>query len=275
MIQFLRLCAVVSGALAIGGLAGCVTTSTNSVSSNGIGVVIMHGKGGSPARHVSGLASTMQGKGYAVANLEMPWSGKRNYDVDVAAAEKQVDAALDGLRARGAKTLFVAGHSQGAVFALHYGSKHQVDGIIAMAPGGDVGGQPFTGQLGPSVLKAKQLVAAGQGSKTEKFYDYEGSKGLHPVNTTASNYLSWFEPDGAMNQGIATRNLNPATPVLFVGPTRDYKGLLRVKQAMFNSLPRNPLTKLYEPNSTHMDAPSASIDEIIRWTAEVAAKKPS
>src|SRR3546814_687163 len=205
----------------------------------------------------------------------MPSSGKRDYDVDVAAADKEVNAALDGLRARGAKTLFVAGHSQGGLFALRYGNKHKVDGIIAIAPGGDPGNQTFTGKLGPSVQAAKQLVAAGQGAKTEKFYDYEGSKGLTPVNTTASNYLSWFEPDGAMNQGIAARNMNPATPVLFVGPTGDYKGLLRVKQAMFNSLPRNPLTKLYEPSASHLGAPSASIDEIIRWTAEVAGKKTS
>src|SRR3546814_16154553 len=90
-----------------------------------MGVVVMHGKGSSPTKHVSRLASTLQGKGYAVANLEMPWSGKRDYDVDVAAADKEVNAALDGLRARGAKTLFVAGHSQGGLFALRYGNNHK------------------------------------------------------------------------------------------------------------------------------------------------------
>ena len=274
MIRSMRLCAVLSAVLALGGLAGCATTSTSSVASNGMGVVVMHGKGGSPTKNVSGLASALQGKGYAVANLEMPWSGKRNYDVDVAAAEKEVDAALEGLRARGAKKLFVAGHSQGAVFALHYGNKHQVDGIVAIAPGGDVGAQTFTGKLGPSVLNAKQLVAAGQGAKTEKFYDYEGSKGLTPINTTASNYLSWFDPDGAMNMGIAVRNMNPATPVLFVGPTRDCPGLMRVKRAMFHSLPRNPQTKVFEPNATHLGAPSASTAEVIRWTTEVAGSQP-
>src|SRR5690554_1803560 len=216
MTTSIRFCAVLSAALALVGLTGCATTSSTSTATNGMGVVIMHGKGGSPTRHVSGLASALQGKGYAVANLEMPWSGKRNYDVDVAVAEQEVDAALESLRARGAKTVFVAGHSQGGLFALHYGNKHDVDGIIAMAPGGDAGNQTFTGKLGPSVFAAKKLVAAGQGSKVEKFYDYEGTKGLQPVNTTAANYLSWFDPDGAMNQGIAVRNMKPGTPVLFV-----------------------------------------------------------
>jgi len=55
-----------------------------------IGIVIMHGKGGSPSKHVADLASALEGKGYLVANLEMPWSGKRDYDATVSAAEEQV-----------------------------------------------------------------------------------------------------------------------------------------------------------------------------------------
>ncbi|HEY0335971.1 MAG TPA: alpha/beta hydrolase, partial [Burkholderiales bacterium] len=102
-------------------------TSVAQVPSSAIGIVIMHGKGGSPARHVSGLASSLEQKGYLVANLEMPWSGNREYNAGVDAAEKEVDAALDSLRAKGANKVFVAGHSQGALFAFHYGGKHPVD----------------------------------------------------------------------------------------------------------------------------------------------------
>src|SRR3546814_19270318 len=107
-----------------------------------MGVVVMHGKGSSPTKHVSRLASTLQGKGYAVANLEMPWSGKRDYDVDVAAADQEVNAALDGLRARGAKTMFVAGHRQGGLVELPYGTKPKVDGTIANQQGGNRGKTP-------------------------------------------------------------------------------------------------------------------------------------
>jgi predicted N-acetyltransferase YhbS len=35
----------------------------------------MHGKGGSPTKYVSDLASSLKDEGYLVANLEMPWSG--------------------------------------------------------------------------------------------------------------------------------------------------------------------------------------------------------
>ncbi len=39
---------------------------------------------------------------------------------------------------------------------------------------------------------------------------------------------------------------------------------------MFDALTRNLLTRMYEPDSSHLDAPFASLDEIARWTTEVA-----
>ncbi len=236
------------------------------------GVVIMHGKGGSPDRLVGGLASGLAGKGILVANLEMPWSGKRHYDKDVAAAEQEVTAALAELRSKGAKKLFVAGHSQGAVFALHYASKHPLDGLIIIAPGGNVATNFYQQQVGASVARARSLVASGKGDERGEFDEYEGGKGNWTVNTTAAIYLAWFDPDGAMNQEKSSRALPQSLPVLHVAPTSDYPALLRVKQAMFAALPKNPLTRLYEPDADHRGAPRASIDEILRWTAEVAAR---
>ena len=237
-----------------------------------IGIVIMHGKGGSPTRYVSDLASSLEAKGYLVANLEMPWSKKRNYDANVSAAEKEVDSALAALRSKGAQTLFVAGHSQGGLFALYLGGRHAVDGIIAMAPGGDVSNSLFREKLGDSVALARKLIAEGKGEEKNTFYDYEGSKGTNPVETTPAIYFSWFNPDGAMNQTKAITAMNPRVPVLYIAPTADYPGLRKVKQAMFSALPANPLTKLYEPDSKHIGTPSASRDEIARWTLDVASK---
>lgn len=238
--------------------------------SPGIGIVIMHGKGGSPTKHVADLASSLESKGYLVANLDMPWSGQRDYDANVAAAEKQVEAALDSLRAKGAAKLFVAGHSQGGLFALYFGGKHPVDGIVAMAPGGSVGSTIFREKLGAAVSQARQLVAEGKGDEKARLLDFESSRGTYPIVATPTNYLAWFDPDGAMNQVIAMKNMNPKVPVLFIAPKGDYPGLQKIKQSMFDALPRHPLTKLYEPDATHLGAPSASLDEILRWTREAA-----
>ena len=237
-----------------------------------IGVVILHGKGGSPTRLVNVLADGLERKGLLVASPEMPWSGKRNYDKDVAAAEQEVSAALDKLRSRGAQKVFVAGHSQGAVFALHYASRHPLDGLILIAPGGNVATTFYQGKIGASVSRARSLVAAGKGEERGEFDEFEGGKGNWSVPTTAAIYLSWFDPEGAMNQEKSSRALPQSLPVLHVAPTSDYPALMRSKQAMFDALPAHPLKRLYEPDADHRSAPAASVDEIARWTAEVAAR---
>jgi pimeloyl-ACP methyl ester carboxylesterase len=232
----------------------------------------MHGKGGRPDRHVSILAEGLERKGWLVANIEMPWSGRRDYDVDVAAAEKEVTAALDGMRAKGAKKLFVAGHSQGGVFALYYASRNPLDGVIPIAPGGSVDSPVYAQNIGSAVSLARRMVADGKGSERGTFRDYEGSKGTTDVHTTAAVYLTWFDPDGAMNQGKSSRAIPAGVPILYVAPRNDYPGLIRIKGAMFSMLPANPLTRMAEIDSDHLNAPRNSIDDIARWISEVAGK---
>ena len=238
-----------------------------------VGVVIMHGKGGSPARYVDGLAAFLHENGCAVANLEMPWSGRRNYDVDVAAAEKEVEAALEALRAKGAQKLFVAGHSQGGMFALYFGTRHAVDGIIAIAPGGSTGAPVYRQKLGESLARAKALVAQGKGAEKESFQDFEGGRGTYPVIVAPAVYVTWFDPEGAMNGLIAAKGMKPQTPVLYVAPSGDYPALQRVKGEMFGALPANPLTRLYEPSASHLQAPAASSEEILKWISQVSTQR--
>ena len=249
-----------------------VTAPLSAVAqSDPIGIVIMHGKGGSPTRLVADLARTLEGRGYVVANLEMPWSGNRNYDVNVNKGEQEVAAAVADLRGKGAKKVFVSGHSQGGAFALHIAGKLAVDGVIAIAPGGDVGNRIFREKLGASLVRARQLVAEGKGSEPARLEDYEGSAGTYPVVAIPAAYVTWFDPDGAMSMERAARAANPQVPILWMVAKQDYPGLRKVNIPMFRLLPANPLTRLNEPDSDHRGAPSASADEIVRWTREVAS----
>jgi alpha-beta hydrolase superfamily lysophospholipase len=235
-----------------------------------IGIVIMHGKGGAPTKLVAGLAKALSSSGYQVANLEMPWSGQRNYDKSVKDGVAEVDAALASLRARGARKLFVCGHSLGGLFALYYAGQRRFDGLILIAPGGDPGSEFFRGKLGPAVDRARKMIADGKGNERSSFDDFENAKGLFSIETTAASYLSWFDPDGAMNQTAATGAVDAAIPVLYVVPTNDYPGLLRAKDFFFPRMPRNPGTRLYQPSATHTTAPWESREEIMRWIGEVA-----
>lgn len=237
-----------------------------------IGIVIMHGKGGHPGGLTKPLSDGLAAMGFRVDSLEMPWSKRRSYDKDVATAEQEVGTALKALRAGGAKKVFVAGHSQGAVFAIHYAARHPVDGLILIAPGGNVGTVFYQGKVSSSVDRARDLVAAGKGGDTGDFDEFEGGRGNWTVRTTAASYFSWFDPQGAMNQMKSSAALPKTLPVLHVAPTSDYPALLRAKQEMFSALPDHALKRLYEPSSDHRNAPRDSVDEIARWVREVASK---
>lgn len=235
-----------------------------------LGAVVMHGKGGSPAKHVAALASTLEARGILVSNLEMPWSGRREYDVDVKAAEQEVERGLAALRDKGAAKLFVIGHSQGGVFALHFGAKQKLDGIVAVAPGGSTGSNVFREQLKVPLAQARDLIAQGKGDEKVRLLDYEGSKGSIPIFTTPARYVEWFDPEGAMNHARSSRALPAGTPVLYVAPTNDYPGLQRGKQQLFSAMPPHPLTKMIEPRASHIDAPAAAADDIAKWMQDVA-----
>ena len=235
-----------------------------------VGVVLMHGKGGSPEKHVTGLASALRQQGVLVANLDMPWSGRREYDADVASAVAQVNAALETLRQQGARKLVVAGHSQGGLFALYLAGRLPVDGVIAIAPGGNVGAGLLHDRLADTVASARALLAAGHGEEKTRLADFEGSKGLYPVMTTPRIYLDWFDPDGAMNQSKAVQQVQAGVPVLFISPDGDYPALQRVRQSMFNTLPANPASQLLIPPGSHLEAPTAAIPGIVDWLDRIA-----
>ncbi|MGE5639481.1 MAG: alpha/beta fold hydrolase [Clostridia bacterium] len=231
------------------------------------GFVVMHGKGGSPARFVADLASGLETKGFVVENLEMPWSGRRNYDVDVAAAEAEVRQALERLRGKGAQRVFVAGHSQGGLFALHLGGRLPLDGVAAIAPGGNVASEFYRRQFAASLDEAKAYVAAGKGAERQRLMDYESR--AYPVSAVPAAYVTWFDPEGAMNQSRALKALPANLPVLYVSPTGDYPVLRRARDSIFAALPKMPYTRLYEPNVDHLHSPAASVDEIALWANDI------
>ena len=83
-----------------------------------LGVVLLHGKGGSPSGYVRELAFALQSKGHLVSAPTMPWAQNRIYDASFDEAMYEIDRAIDSLRQKGAKFVVVAGHSLGANAAL-------------------------------------------------------------------------------------------------------------------------------------------------------------
>jgi pimeloyl-ACP methyl ester carboxylesterase len=234
----------------------------------------MHGKGGSPTGLMSPLVQYLQEQGFVVLSLDMPWSGRRTYNADVAAAQVQVEEALNQLRAKAVTRVFLAGHSQGGVFALHLGGVLPVDGVIAIAPGGNVGSPIYAEKIGADRARAKEMLDAGLGAQVESFGDYEGSKGTSRVATSAANYWSWFDPQGAMNQERALRAIPASVPVLYLAPTQDYPALSRNNPYLFSLLAKNPLTRMETPVATHLQAPRDTAPRVSQWIQEVMRSLP-
>src|SRR5436190_15875759 len=125
-----------------------------------IGAVVMHGKWGSPDRNIAPLADALLREGFLVSSPEMPWSGRRSYDRTVADANGELDAEIGRLEARGAKRVFVIGHSLGAAFALEYAAHAPapvVAGIVAIAPGHRPENQRIADMMRADIKSAREL----------------------------------------------------------------------------------------------------------------------
>lgn len=228
-----------------------------------IGVVLLHGKGGTPSGYLSALALALQDRGHLVSTPEMPWSKGRIYDASLDEAMVEIDQEVKVLRQKGAKIVVVGGQSLGANVALGYAaSRVQVDGLIVLAPGHNPEQSAFARRLGPDLSKARTLIAAGRGHEKTSFFDLNQGK-LFQVTATPDVYASWFNPDGFAVMPRSAAAIKSPSPLLFIvgsgdgsAPTRDY---------IFDKAPSHPKSKFVMVTSDHFNVPTAAIDEVAAW----------
>lgn len=247
----------------------CLSATTHAQNAE-IGAVVLHGKGGGPTRLVADLVTYLKDAGVKVEAPDMPWSGQRNYDVDTEAGHKELAQSLQALREAGAKHLFIIGHSMGGVFAFNAGPRHRVRGIVAVAPGGSSDARTTQERLSATIAEARSLVQEGKGDVTTKLYDYEGSRGTYVVMAKPAAYVSWFDPQGAMNVDKSLRAIPSTLPVLYVSPTDDYPGLRAGASARFAVIAKHPLSRFIEPVADHKTVPGVAAPLILEWMKQVA-----
>jgi len=249
---------------------GLALVSNAPAANESIGVVVMHGKWGSPSGWTLNLVKALEHEGVLVANLEMPWSDRRMYDKGVDDAMAEIDAAVQGLQKKGAKKVFVAGHSLGAAAVVRYGTRTTVDGLIVLAPGHFPEGQVFRNKLASSVKKAREMVQAGKGDDKLNFDDLNTGNRAKSVRVAAKVYLDYFDPDGPMNFQNNTASLRPGVPILWVVGTAEEEGPKRLGALALKRIPANPGNKFVEVNSDHLNTPNKSIETVIGWIKEIA-----
>lgn len=227
-----------------------------------VGVVLMHGKWGLPGKFVGPLASALADKGYKVANIEMPWSKRREYDKDYDGCLAEVDAAVAKLKADGAKKIFVGGHSLGANLALAYGATRDgVAGLIALAPGHAP--ETTASRYADSVAKARAMVAEGRADETAGFDDLNQGQ-TRTVQMKARIYLSFFDPDGMAAMTKTAAKVKPGVPV-FMAFGREDPWFARGRVLLFDKLPADAASRYVEVTGGHTETPSIAASDVIDW----------
>src|ERR1700728_3787689 len=106
-----------------------------AASLQGFGIVYLHGKAAWPGALNGGILSSLEDEGALVAEPEMPWSFHRRYAATYNQAMSEIDAAVAGLKAKGATRIVIIGHSLGANAAIGYAARHpDLAGVAVLAP---------------------------------------------------------------------------------------------------------------------------------------------
>ena len=243
----------------------CWSGATPLFAAEKIGVVLMHGKTGSPSRGpIRPLISKLGAAGILVDAPEMPWSRGRYIAKDYAGSMAEIDVAITRLKRRGAKIIVVAGHSMGAAAAIGYGARHDgLAGIIAIAPGHDPGHYGFQKLTNFDFNRARAMVKKGQGEAYARFSDVNVGK-RSKVRMKARIYLDWFDPDGPAAMRPNAAKLKPGTPFLCIYGSSD--PLLRIgRPNACDPAPANPKSKFLLAKGGHGNSPSTAANEIIKW----------
>lgn len=194
----------------IGVLLGCVALAA-SARAETIGVVMVHGKHGTPAQ-LQQLDSAVTQIGFTAERPEMCWSRSRIYDRAYLDCFADIDAAAARLKARGATAIVILGMSLGGNGALGYGARRPgLKGVIALAPASEPDRLRQRPNVAQSVAQAQALVAAGKGNEKQNFTDLNNGQEF-TVSTTPTIFLSFVGKDSPAHMPANAAHFDRAAP---------------------------------------------------------------
>jgi len=229
---------------------------------SGVGVVFLHGKGVWAGAFDGGIPEALEADGALTASPEMPWSLIRMYGATYDEAMREIDAAVAGLKARGATRIVVIGHSLGANAAIGYAARRrEVAAVVALSPGHLPETAEMRARTGEAIVQARALLAAGEKSRRTWPDRIQGV----PTFATASPavYLSMFDPDGP---AVIPKNAAAlhGVPLLWVVGDSD-PIFARGRDYAFTRAPRNPKSRYIEVSAGHLTAPRAARSQVVEW----------
>jgi esterase/lipase len=232
-----------------------------------VGIVLMHGKKGAPA-YLDQVKTVLEDHGYLVSTPEMCWSANRMYDRIYADCLTEIDAAVAGLKQRGAKSIVIAGHSLGGGAAIAYGANHDdLVGVIGIAAGDAFWGPP---SLLPDIARAKSLVDKGEGDTRREFEDVS-TVGSKPMRTTAAHFLSFVaqSPSQLMPENAARLRV----PLLLIAGTRDMVSL-QYETRTYDKVRNHALNRFVQVEADHNGTLRVGMKDVLDWLASLVRQDP-
>lgn len=245
-------------------MVGCLTLAT-SAHGESVGVVMMHGKHGTPAQ-LQKLAVTVSNAGFFVERPEMCWSAARIYDRTYLECFADIDAAAARLKEHGVTAIVVLGMSLGGNAALGFGARRQgVKAIITLAPAHSPELLRRRPDIAQSIVTAQAAVAAGRGDEKATFDDIDLGK-IFPVSTTPAIYLSFFGPE---SPAVMPENAAHLTaPLLMVSGSND--PTQSNANNIFAHVPFDPRNRHVTVEADHLGTPAASAAAVLSWLTVLA-----
>lgn len=230
-------------------------------------VIALHGKWGKPP---GPLAASFEAAGARVVSPVMTWSRERLYDVDYSSALQEVHALVEQLRAQGAQTVVLAGHSLGANAAIAYLARYSdVDALMIFAPGHVPELQYRAGQTQASLKAARERRESGRGEQSDfEFTDFNSGDRRRQILSSAAVYLSFYEPQGLANMSESAAKARASIPVFYAGTTQD--PIHRWGQGsryIYDRLPMHRNSVYVESSAAHMEVPQAIAAPAIAFLA--------
>ena len=259
----------------------CIAPTSPASAGGKVGLVLMHGKLGSPlgttgltskATPIGGrLVADLKSAGYLVAAPEMCWSGRRGFDKPYEDCLTEIDAAIADLKARGASAIVVAGLSLGGNAALAYGATHAgLMGVIAYGPADDPKSKASRPEIAAVVAQAERLVADGKGDERTQFDDVNaGPHGIYTMElrTTARIYLSFYGPKATGD--IPANAAKLTAPLLWIAGDSD-PTQRRGSAFAFNDASANPMNRYVTVRASHLETPDAGRQATLVWLSDLA-----
>jgi pimeloyl-ACP methyl ester carboxylesterase len=228
----------------------------------GVGVVFLHGKGVWAGAFDGGIPAALEAEGAVAAEPEMPWSISRMYGATYEEAMQEIDAAVAGLKAKGATRIVIIGHSLGANAAIGYAARrHGVAAVVALSAGHLPETAEMRSHTADAIMEARARLAAGEKSRRiwpDRIQDI-------PTLAIASPavYLSMFDPDGP---AVIPKNAAAlhGVPLLWVVGQSD-PIFARGRDYAFSHAPRNPKSRYIEVSAGHLAAPLVARPQVVEW----------